>query len=82
MYEPIVKVAKNAKGKLVVDSPTEVEGLEMDYSFHSFFPDEFYPKYQSNLTIPKVLSLLRIVACKNGKMVGKMMTIPEMSLHQ
>jgi len=82
MYEPIVKVTKNTKGELVVDLSSEVDGVDFYYSFDSSFPDEFYPKYQSPLTIPKDISLLRIVAYKNRKMVGRMMTIPEMSLRQ
>ena len=74
MYEPDIKAAKGAKNILVTLIP-EVEGLDMHYSFDNSWPDQYYPKYASPLEVPKDADKMRIATFKNGKQVGRFMTI-------
>lgn len=82
MYEPIVTVRRNDNRQLVVVLKTEVSGVTLHYSFDSSYPDEFYPAYTQPLTLPKDISFLRVVGYKNGRKVGRTMSIPVSSLIQ
>jgi hexosaminidase len=53
----------------------EIDGLDIHYSFDNSFPDNFYPKYNAPVTVPKDAEKLRIATYKNGKQVGRLMTI-------
>ena len=53
------KSTKNDKGELQVELSTEVEGLDIYYSFDNSQPDDFYPKYTSPLQIPKEAIMLK-----------------------
>jgi hexosaminidase len=52
MFDPIIKTTAEGTGtKLQMD--TEIEGLDIYYSFDGSIPDNFYPKYSNPLIIPK-----------------------------
>jgi hexosaminidase len=74
MYEPDVKAAKGVKNVVVTLVP-EVDGLDMHYSFDNSWPDQYYPKYKAPVEVPKDADKMRIVTFKNGKQVGRFMTI-------
>jgi len=76
MYEPIFTISKNAKGQLQVELATEVEGLDIYYSFDNSFPDRFYPKYTAPLIVPKDASLLRVVTYRGKEQKGRIITMP------
>jgi len=70
MYDPIIEVSK--KDTLpVVKLSTEVEGLDIHYSFDNSFPDEFYPKYKEPITVPRDASTMKFITYRDGKAVGK-----------
>lgn len=75
MYEPIINPSYDAAGKLKVELSTEVEGLDIHYSFDNSFPDRFYPKYTGALTAPKDAVNLRMVTYKGKEQVGRIVTI-------
>ncbi|MBI1782218.1 MAG: family 20 glycosylhydrolase [Sphingobacteriales bacterium] len=76
MYEPDVAAAINSKGELVVTLTPEIDGLNIHYSFDNTFPDNFYPVYSAPVTAPKDAVMMRIISYKNGKQVGRMITMP------
>jgi hexosaminidase len=76
MYDPIFKAGKDANGKLQIELSTEIEGLDIYYSFDNSFPDRFYPKYTSPLTPPKDAVQLRVITYRGNKPVGRMTTMP------
>jgi hexosaminidase len=55
---------------------TEVEGLNIHYSFDNSFPDNFYPAYTTALTVPKDASFIKVITYRNNKPVGRMMVMP------
>jgi hexosaminidase len=75
MYDPII-TAKSNKGKLQIELGTEIEGLDIYYSFDNSFPDRFYPKYTAALTPPKDAVMLKLVTYRGKELVGRMMAIP------
>jgi len=76
MYDPDFKVAKNEKGELVVTLSTELEGLDIYYSFDNSYPDRYYPKYTGPLTVPVDASLLRVITYRGKQPVGRMNNMP------
>jgi hexosaminidase len=59
-----------------VELSTEVEGLDIYYSFDNSFPDRFYPKYTTALTPPKDAVMLKVVTYKGKKQVGRFNHMP------
>lgn len=75
MYDPIFK-AKNNNGKLAIELSTEIEGLDIFYSFDNSFPDNFYPKYLTTLIPPKDAVMLKVITYRGNKAVGRMIAMP------
>jgi len=76
MFDPIFKFTRTPDGKLLVDMDTEIQGLDIYYSFDNSFPDNFYPKYTQPLVPPKDAVQLRVITYRNGKPIGRMTTMP------
>lgn len=75
-YDPDFIPAVIADKKLQVTLKTEIEGLDIHYSFDGSHPDKFYPKYSKPLIVPSDASLLRVITYRNGKPIGRMITMP------
>jgi len=76
VYDPIFKVSRKADKQLAVDLSTEVEGLDIYYSFDNTFPDHFSPKYTGPLTPPKESVMLKVITYRAQKPVGRMIAMP------
>ncbi|MHA4810193.1 beta-N-acetylhexosaminidase [Flavitalea flava] len=78
MFDPIVTVKKDfsANDSLSVELSTEIEGLDIHYSFDNSNPDNFYPKYTSGLSVPKDAVMLKVITCRDGKPIGRQMDLP------
>ncbi len=75
MYEPDIKASKAGANGVEVQLNTEIDGVDVYYSFDNSFPDNYYPKYTAPVTVPKDAEQLRIVSYRNGRQVGRPMTI-------
>jgi hexosaminidase len=76
MYDPIVRTGKEGEKGVKVDLSTEVEGLDIYYSFDNSFPDNFYPKYSQTLIVPKDAVKLKMITYRGKEKVGRDITIP------
>ena len=76
VYDPIFEVSRTADKKLKIELGTEVEGLDIHYSFDNSFPDRFYPKYTTALVPPKDAVMLKVITYKDKKPVGRMIAMP------
>ncbi len=76
VYDPIFEVSRTADKKLKIELSTEVEGLDIHYSFDNSFPDRFYPKYTTALVPPKDAVMLKVITYKDEKPVGRMIAMP------
>lgn len=75
-YEPIVRARKEGEAFCIVIS-TEVEGLEVYYSFDDTSPDHFYPKYKGTpVTIPDGAHHIRVISYKDGQPIGRELNLP------
>jgi hexosaminidase len=75
MYDAIFDVRKK-DSDIVVTLSTEVEGLNIHYSFDNSFPDNFYPAYTSPLTVPKDAVAMKVITYRNNKPIGRVMVMP------
>jgi len=76
VYDPIFKVSRSADKQLLIDLSTEVDGLDIYYSFDNSYPDRFYPKYTEKITAPKDATLLRVITYRGKEPVGRMLNMP------
>lgn len=74
LYDAIVRVKKSGD-KQLVELSTEIEGLDIYYSFDNSEPDRFYPRYKEPLQAPKDAELLRIRTYRGKEPIGRLMTI-------
>lgn len=71
MYEPDVTLQSG----LCTFVP-EIDGLEMHYSVDNSFPDIKSLVYKQPFALPEDAVMLRIASYKNGKQVGRIISIP------
>jgi hexosaminidase len=76
VYDPIFTTKKDAKGGLLIELATEIDGLDIYYSFDNSFPDRFYPKYTTALTPPKDAVMLKVITYRGKEPVGRMTNMP------
>jgi len=74
IYDPIIKVTRLGE-QLVVDITTEVEGLDIYYTLDNTIPNQYYPKYSAPITLPKDVDMVRFISYRNGKPIGKLISI-------
>ena len=74
MYNAIVSPYLQ-DGVLQVELGCEIAGTDIYYTFDNTDPDSHTPKYAEPLSIPKNATWLRIVTYRDGKPVGKVITL-------
>ncbi|HLZ17045.1 MAG TPA: family 20 glycosylhydrolase, partial [Cyclobacteriaceae bacterium] len=82
MFDPIFKVSQDSRDSLQIELETELEGLDIHYSFDNSNPDNYYPKYMSPLTVPKEASMLKVISYRDGKPAGRQMDMPIATLRK
>lgn len=75
MYNAVITPEWKADGSLAVTLASELPGTDIYYTFDNTDPDEFTPKYESPLSIPKNATWLRVVTYRGGKPAGKVITL-------
>lgn len=75
MYEPIFTITRGTDQLPLIQLATEVQGLDIYYSFDNSFPDRFYPKYTTPLTIPKDAAMLKVAVFRGKQQVGRYVTM-------
>jgi hexosaminidase len=76
MYDPVFVPIIGPNNTLVVELSTEIPGLDIHYTFDNSFPDNFYPKYSSPLTVPKDAFNLKVITYRDNKPIGRLITVP------
>ena len=76
MYNAIITPSYTADGTLEIKLETELGNLDIYYTFDNTDPDAFTPKYSEPLRVPKDATWLRVVTYRNGKPIGKVITLP------
>ena len=74
-FDPVIRVNKNNAGNYLISVTSEINGLDIYYSFEGPDPDNFYPLYSQPLEIPKGADTFKAVTYRNGKQIGKIVTL-------
>ena len=76
IYDPYIIPVKNATGQMQLTFNTEVNNIEVFYTFDATYPDQYAKKYQHlPIDIPKGASEIRAITYRDGKPVGRLLTI-------
>ncbi|HEX5168321.1 MAG TPA: family 20 glycosylhydrolase [Cyclobacteriaceae bacterium] len=76
LYDAIFNPRKDGKGTLEIELTTEVNGIDIYYSFDESNPDRYYPKYTAPLMVPKDAVTLKVVTYRDGQQIGKQINMP------
>jgi hexosaminidase len=76
VYDPIFSASFAPDSTLQVFLSTEVNGLDIHYSFDNSFPDQFYPSYSKPLVVPEDAVMLKVITYRGDKPIGRMISMP------
>ena len=82
IYDPAFEISKKDSTRVIVKMNTEIDGLDIHYSFDNSFPDNFYPKYSEPVEVPKDAVAMKVITYRNGKPIGRMMVISRVELNK
>ena len=72
----------NADSTLRITLSKELDNLDLYYSVDNSFPDNFYPKYSGPFDLPKDAAMLRVISYREGKPIGRLITIDTQDLRK
>jgi len=77
-YDAIVTPSKDEKGVYLIELASELDGVDMYYTFDNTYPDDHSPLYKEGekLSIPKDADTFRVITYRDGKPLGRMINIP------
>ena len=81
IFDPSFEITKNGS-QIMVKMIPEIEGLDIHYSFDNSFPDNFYPKYNGPVAVPKDAVTMKVITYRNGKPIGRMMVFTRAELNK
>ncbi len=75
--DAIIQPSKDEKGNLLIELDTEIDGIELFYTFDNTYPDHHSPLYKKGdkLSIPNDADTFRVISYRDGKQAGKMITV-------
>lgn len=76
-YDAIIIPTKGNDGQLLIQVDTELDGLDIYYSFENVYPDHHTPKYKKGekLSVPKDADSFRVITYRDGKPIGRIITV-------
>ena len=81
IYDPAFEITKR-DSQIIVKMNTEIEGLDIYYSFDNSFPDNFYPEYSEPVVVPKDAATMKVITYRNGNPIGRMMVMTRAELNK
>jgi len=77
-YDAIITTSKDEKGNLLIQLETEIDNLQIYYTFDNTYPDHHSPVYLkgAKLTIPKDADTFRVITYRDNKPIGRIITLP------
>jgi len=76
-YDAIIIPSKDEKGNLIIQLDSEIEALDMYYTFDNTYPDHHSLLYHrgEKLTIPQDADTFRVITYNVGKPVGRIINV-------
>jgi len=75
--DAIITPSKNEKGELLIELGSELEGVDIYYTFDNTYPDDHSPLYKpgEKLPVQKDADTFRVITFRDGKPLGRMITV-------
>jgi hexosaminidase len=76
-YDAIITPSKVEKGELLIELASELDGVDIYYTFDNTYPDHHSPLYKKGekITIPTDADTFRVITYRDGKQLGRIITI-------
>ena len=76
-YDAIITPSEDEKGNLLIELGSELEGMDLYYTFDNTYPDHHSPLYKKGekLDIPKDADGFRVITYRNGVAVGRIISV-------
>ncbi|HUX97271.1 MAG TPA: family 20 glycosylhydrolase [Bacteroidales bacterium] len=77
-YDAIITATRDDRGNLLIGLGSELDGVNIYYSFDNTYPDDHSSLYKSGekLSVPKDADTFRVITYRDGKPAGRIITIP------
>jgi hexosaminidase len=77
-YDAIIEPSRDENGNLILQLDTEIDGVSIYYTFDNTNPDHHSQLYKKGdkLTIPADADTFRVITYRDGKAIGKLITVP------
>lgn len=82
IYDPIFTTSLSKDNLISVNMSTEINGLDIYYSWDNSFPDNHYAKYTQPLVIPTDAAQLKVITYRGNQPIGRMITIQVADLNK
>ncbi|HEY3403089.1 MAG TPA: beta-N-acetylhexosaminidase, partial [Ohtaekwangia sp.] len=74
MYDPIIRIKKNDKNKMVITITQEVPDVEARFTIDNTVPNAYSSMYKEDVVFPDGAELFRVQSYRQGKPVGRLIT--------
>jgi hexosaminidase len=81
MYDPLFRAAWSG-GQIKLTFSTDLDDLDIHYSYDGSNPDDHYPKYTAPLIVPKDARMVKVITYRNGERAGKQIDMPVTELEK
>ena len=82
-FDAVAQPGHNKNGQLAVKLTTEIQGLDIYYTFDDTHPDTFSPKYAGEaILFPKGANILTVITYRDGKPIGEQLSLTKDDLEK
>jgi hexosaminidase len=76
MYDAIINVSANSGGELEIQLETEIDDLDIFYTFDNTIPNKYSSLYeQTPIKVPRGANSLRVITYRDGQPCGRLITL-------
>lgn len=75
MYDPIISVKKNNKGKMVIELSAEAPDIDFYYTLDNTIPNYYYEKYKAPIVLPDGTDMIRITSYQGKTQMGRLISL-------
>jgi hexosaminidase len=75
VYDPTIRVRKNDAGRITITLSTELDGIDLYYTVDNAIPNHYHPRYAGEIEFPEGADNFRVIAYRDGKPVGRLISI-------
>jgi hexosaminidase len=75
MYDAIISVKKDKDGQLLIELRTDVDNLDIYYTYDNSVPNQYHQKYKGPISFPTGADNFKVTTFRDGKQIGRLITL-------